>query len=312
MLEYKRLKKDRRRLLALTGLTLREFRVLHPAFRAAYETRYEGAKTANGRVRKRQVGGGRKGRLWTTEQKLLLSLVYQKTYPLQVLLGEVFELSQSQANRWIHRVLPVLKQALDDLRRLPSREPGRFAQQERAQGETREWILDGTERRRQRPKSPKTQALHSSGKRKTHSDKNVVVVTAKAKRVGYLSQTSPGKTHDKKIVDTEPLRYPRNTIKIPAFKDTPPKCSSCINRKKTAQPRVIPWTKAPQSETLTGPRPRGACPGRRETLPDRKGCLAQYQRARVRLSDGCRMWVTQSARALPQTAAPNMRKCYFA
>jgi hypothetical protein len=74
MLEYKRLKKDRRRLLALTGLTHREFKELQQAFRVAYETKYAGDTTANGRVRKRQVGGGRKGRLWTTEQKLLFSL----------------------------------------------------------------------------------------------------------------------------------------------------------------------------------------------------------------------------------------------
>ena len=40
----------------------------------------------------------------------------------------------------------------------------------------------------------------------------MVVVTAKTKRVGYLSQTYPGKMHDKKIADTEPLRYPRDTI----------------------------------------------------------------------------------------------------
>ncbi len=66
-------------------------------------------------VRKRQAGGGRKGQLRTTEQKLLFSLVYQKTYPLQALLGEVFGLSQSRVNRWIHRLLPILQQALDEL-----------------------------------------------------------------------------------------------------------------------------------------------------------------------------------------------------
>jgi hypothetical protein len=212
VLEYNRLKKDRRRLLALTGLTHKEFGVLHQAFRTAYETIYAGDKTANGRVRKRQVGGGRTGRLWTTEQKLLFSLVYQKTYPLQALVGEVFGLGQSQANRWIHRLLPVLKQALDDLSLLPSREPGHFARQEQGHGEAGELIIDGTDRRRQRPKSPAKQTLHYSGKRKTHSDKNVVVVTAKTKRVGYLSQTYPGKMHDKKIVDAEPIRYPCDTI----------------------------------------------------------------------------------------------------
>lgn len=40
----------------------------------------------------------------------------------------------------------------------------------------------------------------------------MVVVNAKTKRVGYLSQTYAGKIHDKKIVDTEAIRYPRAAI----------------------------------------------------------------------------------------------------
>ena len=217
MLEYKRLAKDRRQLLALTGLTPKEFVELHGAFRHAYEKAHPGDKTARGQERKRKVGGGRKGRLRTTEQKLLFSLVYQKAYPLQALLGEVFAMSQSRANRWIHELLPVLKQALDDLGVLPTREPGQFARHERRHQERVELIIDGTDRRRQRPKSQAKQALHYSGKQKTHSDKNVVVVNAKTKRVGYLSQTYAGKLHDKKIVDTEAIRYPRATI---LYKDT--------------------------------------------------------------------------------------------
>ena len=217
MLEYNRLKKDRRRLLALTGLTRREFVVLHQAFRTAYATVYPGDQTADGSVRKRQAGGGRKGQLGTTEQKLLFSLVYQKTYPLQALLGEVFGLSQSRANRGIHRLLPILQQALDDLGVLPSRVPDKFAPHEHRQQETAELSIDGTDRRRQRPKNPVQQALCYSGKQKTHSDKNVVVVNAKTKRVGYLSQTYAGKMPDKKIVDTEPIRYPPGTI---LYKDT--------------------------------------------------------------------------------------------
>jgi hypothetical protein len=212
VLEYERLKKDRRRLLALTGLTRREFEALPQAFRTAYATAYPGDKTADGRVRKREAGGGRKGQLSTTEQKLLFSLVYQKTYPLQALLGEVFGLSQSRANRWIQRLLPILKQALDDLGVLPTREPDKFARCERRHSEGTELIIDGTDRRRQRPKNPAQQVLHYSGKQKPHSDKNVVVVNAKTKRVGYLSQTYAGKRHDKKIVDTEPIRSPPGTI----------------------------------------------------------------------------------------------------
>jgi hypothetical protein len=217
VLEYKRLKKDRRQLLALTGLTHKEFVALHEAFCVAYAIVYQGEQTADGRARKRLSGGGRKGQLGTTEQKLLFSLVYLKTYPLQALLGEIFGLSQSRANRWLQRLLPIVKQALDELGVLPSREPEHFAEQERNYQEAAALIIDGTDRRRQRPKDPEKQALHYSGKQKTHSDKNVVVVNAKTKRVGYLSQTYAGKMHDKKIVDTEPIRYPAGTT---LYKDT--------------------------------------------------------------------------------------------
>jgi len=151
------------------------------------------------------------------EQKLLFSLVYMKTYPLQALLGAMFGLSQSRANRWLQRLLPIVKQALDALGVLPSREPEHFAEQERDHQEAAALSIDGTDRRRQRPKNPEQQALPYSGRQKTHRDKNVVVVNAKTKRVGYLSQTYAGKVHDKKIVDTEPIRYPAGTI---LYKDT--------------------------------------------------------------------------------------------
>lgn len=212
MLEYKRLKKHRRKLLALTGLTSKEFSLLLPVFCEVYEEVRAGATTQSGKPRQRRVGGGRKGQLGTLEQKLLFILVYQKAYPLQTLLGEVFELSQARVNYWVHHLLPLLQQALEVLGVMPERRPKQFAHQERGKLEGAELIIDGTERRRQRPKSPEKQALHYSGKRKTPSDKNGVVVNAKTKRVGYVSQTYAGKTHDKKIAAQEALGYPHNAI----------------------------------------------------------------------------------------------------
>jgi hypothetical protein len=79
VLEYKRLKKDRRQLLALTGLTHKEFVAWHEAFGVADATVYQGEQTAAGRARKRRSGGGRKGQVGTTEQKVLFRLVYLKT-----------------------------------------------------------------------------------------------------------------------------------------------------------------------------------------------------------------------------------------
>ena len=152
------------------------------------------------------------------EEKLLFILVYLKTYPLQAVMGELFDLSQPRVNYWIHRLLPVLQEALDDLGVLPragcqALRPGA----KRLPGTTPRLIIDGTERRRQRPKNPEKQALHYSGKKKTHTDKNVVIVTLPRKRIDFLSQTYVGKTHDKKIADTEGIAYPPGAI---LYKDT--------------------------------------------------------------------------------------------
>jgi len=98
MLEYKRLTKHRRKFLALTGLTPKEFKLLLPAFCEVYESVRSGDTTQSGQMRQRHVGGGRKGQLRSPEEQLLFILVYQKAYPLQTLLGEVFELSQARVN----------------------------------------------------------------------------------------------------------------------------------------------------------------------------------------------------------------------
>ncbi|HEY4690960.1 MAG TPA: transposase family protein [Anaerolineae bacterium] len=159
MLDYTKLKRDRRKFLALTGLTLKEFKVLLPAFQKAYRKRYAPEKTVSGRTRQRRIGGGRQGRLKTAEQKLLFILVHQKTYPVQVVLGELCGLSQSGANQWLHRLLPVLLEALTTLGVKPERDGRQFAAAERHTGTRRDYIIDGTERRRQRPKNPEKQRL---------------------------------------------------------------------------------------------------------------------------------------------------------
>ena len=245
MLTYAELKRNPRKCVALTGLTPKEFEVLLPAFTRAYAEHYPIEKTVSGKPRKRQAGGGRKGGLPEPEQKLLFVLVYQKAYPLQTLLGEVFELSQPRVNEWIHRLLPILKDALEDLGVLPEREPEHFAQSEARHGERPDLIIDGTERRRQRPKNPEKQAMAYSGKKKTHCDKNVGIVQAKSTRVGFLSQTYAGKTHDKKIVDTESLVYPRGSIlsKDTGFQGYEPAGV------QTRQPKKSPGT-------ANSPRPR--------------------------------------------------------
>jgi hypothetical protein len=235
MLEYTQLKTDRRKFLAMTGLTLKEFQSLLPAFEKAYQKDHTPTKTMAGRKRKRRAGGGRIGALKPVEQKLLFILVYQKTYPLQVVLGELFGLSQSGANQWIHRLLPVLLAALTAMGVTPERDGPQFAAAERRHRERRDYVIDGTERRRQRPKNPEKQALHYSGKKKVHSDKNVVIVHTQSKRVAYLGPTWPGTTHDKKAADQEQIAYPRRSVlrKDTGFQGYEPKVGASLQSKKS-------------------------------------------------------------------------------
>ncbi len=211
MLTYATLKSNRRKCLALTGLTPKEFKLVLSAFAHAYLRRYPTTKTISGRSRQRQRGGGRKSALDTPEQKLLFALIYLKAYPLQVLLGEVFELSQPSANYWIHRLLPVLQQTLKDLGVQPERNPRQFARRERKHAEPLDLIIDGTERRRQRPKNKAKRDELYSGHKHQHADKNLIIANRKTKRIGFLSQTYPGKSQDKKMADTERITYPRHT-----------------------------------------------------------------------------------------------------
>jgi hypothetical protein len=208
MLTYTELRDDRRRFLALTGLRLPEFESLLAAFVRSYERHYPADRTATGRPRQRRAGGGRTAVLHEPEQKLLFLLVYLKTYPLQVVMAELFGLSQPQVNHWLRRLLPVLGDALDDLGVLPEREGQSFAE---ARPSPR-LIIDGTERRRQRPKDPEKQAAHYSGRKKTHCDKNVVVVEVGSNRVDYLSGTQAGRAADKSIADREGIVYPPGTV----------------------------------------------------------------------------------------------------
>ena len=235
MVTYERLQADRRQFLSLTGLTLPEFQLLLSDFPRAYQRLYPASRTTEGQPRQRAAGGGCKGRLHRPEDRLLFILVYLKTYPLQAVMGQLFGLSQPRVNSWIHRLLPVLQEALDDRGVRPERNAAHFARSPAGSGAEPRLIIDGTERRRQRPRGPEKQALHYSGKKKAHTDKNVIIVTLPRKRIDFLSRTCVGKTHDKKIADTEGITDPPEAIldKDTGFQGYNPAVKEARQAKKT-------------------------------------------------------------------------------
>ena len=102
-------------------------------------------------------------------------------------------------------MLPVVQQALADVGLRPEREAHRVAVSPLAWEGTPDVAIDGTERRRQRPTDPTRHKAHDSGKKKAHTDKNLLLVNATTRKVVSLGPTIAGKIHDKKAADEAAL-----------------------------------------------------------------------------------------------------------
>ena len=161
MLSYQQLKHHPRALRAFTGLDQTEFEKLLTHFEMAYHAhRYDHHVVK--KSRKRRYGGGRKPRLAAMEDKLLFMLFYFKVYPLQEVMAFLFETSQGRVNEWIHTLSMVLKMALGEAQVLPERDPQNL-EQTLALCVSVDFIIDGTERRIQRPQDPTEQHEKYSG-----------------------------------------------------------------------------------------------------------------------------------------------------
>ncbi|MCA1640308.1 MAG: transposase [Acidobacteria bacterium] len=210
MIEYSKLKEKPREFLAVTSLTDEEFQALLPTFERCYEVLSPPKPKASKKKKQRAKGGGRRGNLSSINEKLLFILVYQKTAPLQVAHGLQFGLSQGRVNYWAHRLLPVLQMSLSKMGMKPVRKGEEVAVSIEASEGGANLSLDAAERLLQRPVNDEKQREKYSGKRKTHTDKNLLLVNENTKKVVYLSETAKGKMHDKKLADKSKISYPRN------------------------------------------------------------------------------------------------------
>jgi hypothetical protein len=115
-------------LLDLTSLTVMEFCELIPLLEAAFQTPMV-AWRLDGKPRTaRRSTTYTTCRLPTPEERLLVILVYLKTYPLQVVQGRLFGMGQSKAHQWLHDLLVVLRATLRGLGDAPTRSVRELAQ----------------------------------------------------------------------------------------------------------------------------------------------------------------------------------------
>src|SRR5262247_2763524 len=114
-------------LRALTGLTDAEFQALLPHFEQAFVSHMRD-HTIDGHPRtSRRYSTYDTCPLPTLADKLLFILTYLKQNPIQEVQGQLFGMSQSNANKWLHLLHTVLNQALAQQELLPARTAAELA-----------------------------------------------------------------------------------------------------------------------------------------------------------------------------------------
>lgn len=193
-MDIKRAIKNVRLLRALTGLSASEFEALTEIFGKLL------SEEAASKKRKRKIGAGMKGQLKDPASKLFFILFYLKTYPTFDVAGFVFGVDRSRPCRWVQKWMKLLEKALGRACVLPKRQIKSIDEFLKVFPEAKDLFIDGTERRVQRPKSSKNNKRRYSGKKKTHTRKNIIM-TNEHKRIMMLSPTKNGKRHDKRLLD---------------------------------------------------------------------------------------------------------------
>ena len=121
MLRYQDIVHNTARLRALTSLEPDEFSALVPAFETCFLERMR-AYTIDGLPRlNRRYTPYKNSPLPTIEDKLLFILVHMNQHLTQEVQGQLFGMIQSDTNKWLQRLGPVLLKALEQLDVVPAR-----------------------------------------------------------------------------------------------------------------------------------------------------------------------------------------------
>ena len=205
-----RLKRSPESFRQLTGITPAAFDALLAELAPRHAAAEAERKDRPGR--KRRPGAGPK-RALALADRLLMLLVYYRTYVTHAFLGFLFGIDDSSVCRNVNPLQPLLA----GIFRIPERRV------ELRQDEVRELFFDATEQPTCRPGPGKGQRGYYSGKKRRHTIKHQVVVVRKRKRPGpapggrakprrlRVAAVSPahgGRAHDKRVYDRARVACP--------------------------------------------------------------------------------------------------------
>jgi hypothetical protein len=198
MSHTERLRRSPNAFRQLTGITPAAFDRLLADLTPRYEQAEARRKDRPGR--QRRPGAGRKHALGLAD-RLLMLLIYYRTYATHAFLGFLFGVDDSAVGRNINPLQPLLA----GIFRIPERRIRLDPE------EVRDLFFDATERPTRRP--AQGQRAFYSGKKRRHTIKNQVVTARRTKppgpgkkprrlRIAAVSESFPGSMHDKKVYDT--------------------------------------------------------------------------------------------------------------
>lgn len=204
-MNYKDHKDNPKSFRALTGLTHIQFSHLLPYFEAAHDD-YLSEYEMNGKRRSqlRSFCIYKNSPLADVTERLFFILVYLKNNPLQEYHAACFGMDQKHCNTFVHCLTHILRLSLETMGLVPAQTDKELSNRllELSKDGLEPVLLhDGTEREIPRPVDYDEQKEQYSGKKKRHTVKNAVVITTSC-LILFVSQTVPGKTHDKKMADT--------------------------------------------------------------------------------------------------------------
>ncbi len=179
------------RFQSLTSLTVSEFDDLLPYFSANWSHFIE-RYNLDGTPRLRAYSPRNGQQLPTIAHKLFFILLYQKNNLLQEFLAASFDLDTGMANKWIHVLSPILEKSL-----AANKAPTKTQEADFQENTT--YLIDGIERQIQR--DTYCQEDFYSGKKKTHTVKNLVITNL----LGFIIWASPttfGRIHDKTMSES--------------------------------------------------------------------------------------------------------------
>ena len=206
MFSYGRLSKRPEIFRSFTGLEVSEF----DSICSKVEPRYDEfeKKRLSRPGRKREVGAWKQLQL-SIRDRLLMLLVYYRTYVTSTLAGFLFDLDQSNVLKDVRMLEPLVRECIPIPKKVY-----RLTRRLRTIEEVEEFFpgfkafIDSTEQEIPRPKNAKKRKTHYSGKKKRHTVKTQLTVNGKG-LIMQRTNHARGRRHDYGIIKGNRPKLPK-------------------------------------------------------------------------------------------------------